>query len=80
MPALRAGRWKEAIGILEDGVRERPGNASLLYNLACAEAGAGRKEEALAHLGEAVRSRPDLAERARGDADLDPIRGEPGFP
>jgi tetratricopeptide (TPR) repeat protein len=80
MPALRSGRWQEAIEILEDGLRERPGNASLLYNLACAEAGAGRKEDALAHLREAVEARPDLAERARADSDLDPIRGEPGFP
>jgi tetratricopeptide (TPR) repeat protein len=80
MPALRTGRWDEAIAILEDGLRAKPGNASILYNLACAEAGAGRTADALAHLDEAVRALPALAARAREDPDLDPIRGEPGFP
>jgi hypothetical protein len=79
-PALRAGRWEEAIAILEDGLAERPGNAAMLYNLACAEAGAGRTADALAHLGEAVRARPSYAGLAREDPDLGPIRGEPGFP
>jgi tetratricopeptide (TPR) repeat protein len=80
MPALRAERWEEAIGILEDGLRVRPGNASILYNLACAESRAGRTGDALAHLDEAVRLRPDYARQARDDPDFDPIRGEPGFP
>jgi tetratricopeptide (TPR) repeat protein len=80
MPALRAGRWEEAIEILEEGLRERPGHGTILYNLACAEARAGRTDDALAHLNEAVRARPELAERAGEDPDLEPIRGKPGFP
>lgn len=80
LPALRAGRWDEAIALLEDALREHPGNASTLYNLACAESRAGRKEAALTHLGEAVRAKPEYAETAQRDPDLDAIRGEPGFP
>ena len=79
-PALRAGRWEEAIATLEDGLAQRPGNPAILYNLACAEAGAGRTADALAHLGEAVRARPAYAELAREDPDLASIRREPGFP
>jgi hypothetical protein len=80
LPALRAERWEEAIALLERGLGEHPGNASLLYNLACAESQAGRSSEALNHLQEALRANTDLAERAQADPDFDPIRGEPGFP
>ena len=80
MPLLRAGRWEEAIAELEDGLREYPENASILYNLACAEAQAGLPLDALTHLQEAVRRNPKYAENARADSDLDPIRREPGFP
>jgi tetratricopeptide (TPR) repeat protein len=80
MPLLRSGRWEEAIAELEDGLREYPENASILYNLACAEAQAGRSVEALTHLQEAVRRIPKYAVNARRDPDLDPIRREPGFP
>ena len=34
--ALHAGRWDEAIALIEDALREHPGNASTLYNLASA--------------------------------------------
>ena len=80
IPLLRAERWPEAITLLEEGLRERPENASLLYNLACAESRAGRAVEALTHLQEAVRRNPAYRENARHDADFDPIRREPGFP
>jgi tetratricopeptide (TPR) repeat protein len=80
MPALRAGRWDEAIALLEDGLREDPGNASTLYNLACAESQAGHADAALAHLADAVSARPAYAEKARHDPDFDAIRDLPGFP
>jgi mannose-6-phosphate isomerase-like protein (cupin superfamily) len=80
MPLQREGRFAEAIELLEGGLRECPGNASILYNLACAESGAGRPLDALTHLQEAVRLRPDLRARARADTDFDAIRREPGFP
>jgi hypothetical protein len=80
MPALAAGRYEEAIAMLEAGLAEHPGNASILYNLACAESLHGRTKGALAHLSEALPDNPKLAERARVDPDFDPIRDEPGFP
>jgi tetratricopeptide (TPR) repeat protein len=80
MPALRAGRWDEAIALLEDGLRENPGNASTLYNLACAESQAGHADAALAHLAEAVAARPEYVETARRDPDFEAIRDLPGFP
>ena len=80
MPLRREGRYAEAIELLEEGLRECPGNGAILYNLACAEARAGLPLEALDHLQEAVRLRPDLRARAREDTDLEFLRREPGFP
>jgi quercetin dioxygenase-like cupin family protein len=80
MPAFRDERWDEAISLMEDGLAEKPGNPSILYNLACAESRAGRPLDALAHLQAAVRTDPKFADRAREDPDFDPIRREPGFP
>lgn len=79
-PLLEQGRYAEAITLLEGGLADHPGNASLLYDLACAESRAGRPLEALTHLGEALRLEPRYVERAREDPDFDPIRREPGFP
>jgi hypothetical protein len=80
VPLLADGRWQDAIGMLEAGLREHPGNASILYNLACAEAQAGRTVDALTHLQDAVRRNPRYRENARTDPDFAPIRHEPGFP
>ncbi len=80
IPAFRAERWEEAIELIAEGLRERPGDPALLYNLACAESRAGRPLDALTHLGEAVRKDRKYAESARTDPDFDPIRREPGFP
>ena len=80
MPALREGRWREAIELMEEGLEQHPGNPSILYNLACAESQGGRPLDALLHLQEAIRRNPAYAENARTDPDLDPIRREPGFP
>lgn len=80
MPALTSGRYAEAIELLETGLVEHPGNASILYNLACAESLAGQTSEALAHLRESLAANPVYAERARIDPDFDPIRAEPDFP
>jgi tetratricopeptide (TPR) repeat protein len=80
MPLLRERRFREAIALIQKGLDEHPGNAALLYNLACAESLEGRTPEALTHLRESLATNPAYTERARVDPDFDPIRGEPGFP
>ncbi len=80
MPSFRAERWDEAIALMEEGLRERPGHPSLLYNLACAESRAGRPLDALTHLQAAVRGDAKWFAAAQTDPDFDPIRREPGFP
>jgi len=80
MPALTTGKYDEAIELLEEGLVEHPGNASLLYNLACAESLSGRTAEAIEHLRAALPGNPKYQERAKVDPDFDPIRHEPGFP
>jgi tetratricopeptide (TPR) repeat protein len=79
-PLLDEGRYDEALGLFADALREHPGNPSLLYNLACAEARAGRTDDAIAHLREAIAAGDRYAEWARKDADFDAIRDAPGFP
>ena len=79
-PLLDQGRFEEALALFADGLREHPGNPSLLYNLACAEARAGRREDAIGHLREAIAAQDRFAERARSDPDFDSIRDDPAFP
>lgn len=62
----------EALGRFED-------RDALTYNLACAEARLGETDAAMEHLRAALELRPSLADLARGDTDLDAIRGDPRF-
>jgi mannose-6-phosphate isomerase-like protein (cupin superfamily) len=61
------------------GLEQHPDNASLLYDLGCAEALAGRTEEALAHVTRALELKPEWADHARKDPDLDTVRELPGW-
>lgn len=69
-----------AIVEIERGLEVHPGNAALLYRLACWEAVAGRRDAALAHLREAVERRDDLRGRAQTEELLATIRDDPRFP
>jgi tetratricopeptide (TPR) repeat protein len=59
---------------LSEALVEYPDNASVLYNLGCAEAQAGRHDEAVAHIQRALELRPAFREWAVKDSDLDSIR------
>jgi len=79
-PHLDAGEWEQAAAIIADGLEARPGDGSLLYNLACCEARLGRLDAANAHLQAALASEPRVRQWAAGDADLDELRERPDFP
>jgi tetratricopeptide (TPR) repeat protein len=72
--------WDRAIDVLSAQLAEDPGNANVLYNLACAECRGGRSEASLTHLREAVEREPRFARNAQGDPDLEAIRGDDRFP
>jgi tetratricopeptide (TPR) repeat protein len=80
IPATREGRWDDAIAMHEEALRERPGHAALLYNLACMECRGGRHQDALLHLQQAAKLERRWATNAQTDTDFDAIRREPGFP
>ena len=76
---LESGEYEEARRILGAALERYEDPATVLYNLACAEALLGDSQQALEHLGAAVRGRPSLAAAARQDDDLKAIRDDPRF-
>ena len=79
IPLSAAGDHKGAAAIIREELERSPDNASVLYNLACAESLGGDTESALEHLARAVELNPKTAEWAREDTDFDAIRGDPRF-
>jgi hypothetical protein len=80
-PHIDAQEWEKGIALMHDGLAALPGEASLLYNLACFEANLGRLDEATAHLQEALEAEPEhVREWAESDTDLDPLRERADFP
>jgi hypothetical protein len=79
-PDVQAGRWDEARRIMEEGLEAKPGNAAMLYNLACLEARAGENEAALDRLVAAVEANERFREIAQTDEDFVSIRDDPRFP
>jgi tetratricopeptide (TPR) repeat protein len=71
--------WEAAIAELSELHGEHPEDATILYNLACAESLAGRREDALGHLRQSVQLDGKFAELAADDSDLDAIRDDPEF-
>jgi quercetin dioxygenase-like cupin family protein len=79
-PHIDAEEWAKGVALMQDGLAARPGEASLLFNLACFEARLGRLDEAAVHLQQAVDADPELREAAAGDPDLEPLRERSDFP
>jgi tetratricopeptide (TPR) repeat protein len=79
-PHLRAGDYEAAKATIREGLEEKPGNPSLLYHLACAEALAGERDAALEHLNAAVAAEERFRGYARDDEDFASIRDDPRFP
>ena len=79
-PLADAGDPGAAADQIATVLPDYPGNAHILYNLACFEALAGRRDDAIAHLREAVELAPEMREWAAKDEDFDAIRDDPEFP
>jgi tetratricopeptide (TPR) repeat protein len=74
-----AGRHAEAKQLLNDALGQYEDRGAILYNLACAEAQLGETDAAVDHVRAAIADEPSLADHARGDDDLAPIRDDPRF-
>jgi tetratricopeptide (TPR) repeat protein len=74
------GDWDRAIEVLQAQLAEDPGNANVLYNLACAESRGGSHVAALEQLSLAIEREPSFAALARDDADFAAIREDDRFP
>jgi tetratricopeptide (TPR) repeat protein len=78
-PLYEAGKYDEASDRGRELLANDPPFPALFYNVACCESLAGRTDDAIEHLRRAFAGSESLRELAKTDADLDPIRDEPGF-
>ena len=68
-----------ALAACTDALELHPGNALILYNVACLENLLGNGEAALAALDEALAAWPDFKQTAAEDDDLASLRDDPRF-
>jgi hypothetical protein len=78
-PFFASKEYDKAIEVLAAAHAEFPDDATVLYNLACAESMSDRKADALDHLRRSVEGGERFRELAMTDSDFDPIRDEPEF-
>jgi hypothetical protein len=78
-PRYYAGDHAFVAEQLRSIVARSPQYPMLFFNLACSESQLGRTSDAIQHLRRAVELSEEFRTAARDDADLDAIRGEPGF-
>jgi quercetin dioxygenase-like cupin family protein len=78
-PLYEAGKYAEAADRGRELIKENPGYAGLLYNVACCESLAGRTADAIEHLRLAIERSERFRSFAAGDSDFDPIREQPEF-
>lgn len=71
--------YDKAIEVLSETLEQYPDDATLIYNLACAESMSGQTADALAHLRTAAEREERFRELARTDTDFDPIRDDAEF-
>jgi tetratricopeptide (TPR) repeat protein len=76
---LDGGDYAEAKRVLMQALDRYEDRGTLFFNLACAEAQLGETDAALEHLRAAIHERPSLADYAREDTELAPIRDDPRF-
>jgi len=71
--------YEGAMVVCREGLEAYPGNAFILYNVACLESLLGRPDEALATLATALEGWPAYKELAREDDDFASLREDPRF-
>jgi hypothetical protein len=79
IPAFREKDYASGIEIVREGLERYPDNPNVLYTLACFESLAGDADSAIDHLRHAAAVEPRVADWAKADSDLDPIRNDPRF-
>jgi hypothetical protein len=77
--AYLAGDYAAALEATKRGLETYPGNAHLLYNVACMEALLGNGDVALTTLAESVAQWEPYKEQARKDDDFVSLREDPRF-
>ena len=75
----REKNYDEALAILRAALEEHPGNALILYNIACMEACLGNADAVWEPLAEAVEGWPKFKEQAADDEDFAAIRDDERF-
>ena len=79
IPAFKDKDYARGAEIVREGLERYPDNPNVLYTLACFESLAGDSDSALDHLRQAAAREPRVAEWAKDDSDLDPIREDARF-
>ena len=75
----RNGDYEGALSACREALEAHPGNALILYNIACLEGRLGHRDDALASLGESLAAWPEYKQLAAGDDDLASLRDDPRF-
>jgi len=73
------GQYEEALPYMEHTAKLAPENAEVLYDLAVIRLAAGKRVEALDALARAVDLSGKIRFQAKGDDDLEALRGDPEF-
>ena len=71
--------WAAALPVCHEALAEYPGNALILYNIACLESLLGHPDDALEALGTSLAAWPAYKELAANDDDFAAIRDDPRF-
>ena len=71
--------YEGALAACRAALEPHPGNALVLYNVACLEALLGHTDEALDALDESLAAWPDFKELAANDDDLSSLRDDTRF-
>jgi tetratricopeptide (TPR) repeat protein len=73
------GDYGKALEVCREVLTRYPGNALVLYNVACMASRLGERDAALDALGESLAAWPDYTELAVADEDLEALRDDPRF-